>query len=263
MGTSPHGGGLILRSSVVWLVWIVATHASALELHQRQSSYYFMGPQTKAMQDDPTLNPATFWVMDGEALWSQKPAPHTASCQDCHGDATQSMKGIAATFPKSVTGRLRNLDGQINQCRTTRQQQTAWPLESKPLLSMSVFIANQSKGMPIVASAQPEVQASWQAGKTLYQTRMGQVNLSCAQCHDAHYGGRLAGSVIPQAHPTGYPIYRLEWQTLGSLQRRLRNCMNAVKAELFAPEAKEWLELELYLMWRARGMPMESPGVRP
>jgi len=42
---------------------------------------------------------------------------------------------------------------------------------------------------------------------------------------------RRGGSVIPQAHPTGYPLYRLEWQAVGSLQRRLRNCMIGVRAE--------------------------------
>ena len=35
-------------------------------------------------------------------------------------------------------------------------------------------------------------------------------------------GQKLAAVTIPQGHPTGYPIYRLEWQTLGSLKRRLR-----------------------------------------
>jgi sulfur-oxidizing protein SoxA len=173
------------------------------------------------------------------------------------------MKGVSATFPKSVRGQLLNLDGQINHCRTTKQQQTVWPLESKALLSMSVLIANQSKGMPIVANKQPETQMALKAGEALFKQRMGQVNLSCAQCHDELYGLRLAGSTIPQAHPTGYPIYRLEWQTVGSLQRRLRNCMNAVRAQLFEPDAQEWLQLELYLMWRARGMLIESPGVRP
>ena len=36
------------------------------------------------------------------------------------------------------------------------------------------------------------------------------------------------------AHPTGYPLYRLEWQDVGSLQRRLRNCMSGMRAEPFA-----------------------------
>jgi sulfur-oxidizing protein SoxA len=245
------------------LSFFISFFSNALELHQRQSSYIIMSPQTKAMQDDPTLNPATFWIMDGESLWSQKPSSQSPACSECHSQVNTSMKGVSATFPKSVRGQLLNLDGQINHCRTTKQQQTVWPLESKALLSMSVLIANQSKGMPIVANKQPETQMALKAGEALFKQRMGQVNLSCAQCHDELYGLRLAGSTIPQAHPTGYPIYRLEWQTVGSLQRRLRNCMNAVRAQLFEPDAQEWLQLELYLMWRARGMFIESPGVRP
>jgi sulfur-oxidizing protein SoxA len=73
----------------------------------------------------------------------------------------------------------------------------------------------------------------------------------------------LAGSTIPQGHPTGYPLYRLEWQGMGSLQRRLRNCMTGVRAEPFAPGADEFTALELYLMQRAAGMPLETPAVRP
>ena len=93
--------------------------------------------------------------------------------------------------------------------------------------------------------------------------RMGQLNLSCAQCHDADAGGKLGGSVIPQAHPMGYPVYRLEWQAMGSLQRRQRNCMNGVRAEPYAYGADELIELELYLSTRAKGMLGETPGVRP
>ncbi len=237
--------------------------SQALELDQRQSSYTIMAPETKAMQDDSSLNPGTFWIMDGETLWSEKPSPQSPACSKCHGPFKQSMRGVSATFPKFVNGQLLNLDGQINYCRTTRQQQPAWGLETKPLLSMSVLISNQSNGMPIMSNSRPEIQAELNAGEKLFKMRMGQANLSCSQCHDERYGMRLAGSTIPQAHPTGYPIYRLEWQTVGSLQRRLRNCMNAVRAELFEPGAPEWLQLELYLMWRARGMLIESPGVRP
>jgi len=69
--------------------------------------------------------------------------------------------------------------------------------------------------------------------------------------------------VIPQAHPTGYPIYRLEWQDLGSLQRRLRTCLTGVRAEPFAYGSAEYTLLELFLMDRARGMILETPGVRP
>jgi sulfur-oxidizing protein SoxA len=87
--------------------------------------------------------------------------------------------------------------------------------------------------------------------------------LSCAQCHDDNAGQRLAGSVIPQAHPTGYPLYRLEWQGVGSLQRRLRNCMVGVRSEPFPYGSAEYIALELFLMRRADGMLLETPAVRP
>ena len=108
-----------------------------------------------------------------------------------------------------------------------------------------------------------ELRPFFDLGSGLFHRRQGQLNLSCSQCHDDNWGKRLAGAVIPQAHPTGYPIYRLEWQSLGSLQRRLRNCMTGVRAEPYEYGATEAVALELYLMARARGMALETPAVRP
>ena len=79
----------------------------------------------------------------------------------------------------------------------------------------------------------------------------------------AFAGRKHTRSAIPEAHPTGYPIYRLEWQALGSLKRRLRNCLVGIRAEAYAFDAPEYVALELYLMERARGMVLEAPAVRP
>jgi L-cysteine S-thiosulfotransferase len=120
-----------------------------------------------------------------------------------------------------------------------------------------------ARGWPIAPPADPRL-ASWRdRGSALYGQRVGQLNLACADCHDRHAGQRLGGSVIPQGHPTGYPIYRLEWQGMGSLQRRLRGCLTGVRAEPFGADSDEFTALELYLMQRAAGMPVETPAVRP
>ena len=231
----------------------------------RQSSYELMSADTKAMQDDSLLNPANFAVLDGQALWQETAGQKNISCASCHGDATVSMKGVAASFPKlSTAGRpLLNLGGRINQCRTEHQGEVPFAPESKPLLSLSAFVATQSKGMPITVERHASNAARLDAGERLFKLRLGQLNLSCAQCHAERPGQQLAGSLIPQAHPTAYPIYRLEWQSVGSLERRLRNCLTGVRAEPYAYGSNELLELELFLAWRARGMPIESPGVRP
>ena len=52
-------------------------------------------------------------------------------------------------------------------------------------------------------------------------------------------------------------------QVLAALERRLRNCMIGVRAEPYAHGSPEMVQLELYLMWRARGMKLETPAVRP
>jgi len=137
----------------------------------------------------------------------------------------------------------------------------AW--ESEDLLALTAFVAHQSRGLPIAVDDSPELKPFFALGDELFHRREGQLNLSCSQCHDDNWGKRLAGSVIPQGHPTGYPVYRLEWQSLGSLQRRLRNCMTGVRAEPYEYGAPEAVALELYLMERARGMTIETPAVRP
>ncbi len=255
---------LLARLTVLLLLSGMGHEAAADEVGSaRQSGYAHMSPATQAMQDDPSLNPATFWLLDGQVLWQDKAGPKNLSCAVCHGDAATSMKGVAARYPRMVEGKLTNLDGRLNLCRTIQQQAPAFPYESKPLLSLAVYVGAQSRGMPIVVEQSPAIQDHLEAGRTAFYQRIGQLNLSCAQCHAQRAGEKLAGNLIPQGHPTGYPIYRLEWQSVGSLQRRLRNCLAGVRAEPYAFGAKELLELELFLNWRAQGMPMETPGVRP
>ena len=88
------------------------------------------------------------------------------------------------------------------------------------------------------------------------------MNLACTQCHDQNYGKRLLNETLSQGQPTAFPAYRLEWQGVGSLQRRIRACLFGVRAAMPAPGAPELTDVELYLAWRAQGLPLEAPGVR-
>src|SRR5207249_2050797 len=187
------------------------------------------------------------------------------SCADCHRDATGSMTGVAARYPAfdERAGRPIDLEQRINICRREKQNATPLAFESRDLLALTAYVGRQSRGLPIAEATDPRLTPFIAQGRDLFEQRAGQINMSCAQCHDDNWGKRLAGNIVPQAHPTGYPIYRLEWQSLGSLQRRLRNCMIGMRAEAYEFGAPELVDLELYLMWRAQGMKLESPGVRP
>ena len=231
----------------------------------RRSGYADMSKQTQAMEDDDTANPGMLSVLDGEALWNQKAGAANRSCADCHGDAAQSMKGVAARYPAldEKLGRPVDLEGRINICRGEHQQAPPLRFESPELLALSAFVARQSRGMPIAEATDPRLKPFIDQGRALFEQREGQINMSCAECHDDNWGKKLAGNIVPQAHPTGYPVYRLEWQSLGSLQRRLRNCIVGMRAEAYEYGSPETIALETFLMWRARGMTIETPGVRP
>jgi sulfur-oxidizing protein SoxA len=262
---SRCGGTVALAVGAAFFSLLPPACAAEIPLQERKSGYEFMGRDTKAMQDDDTANPGTLWVLDGEATWNRKEGAAGKSCADCHGDAGVSMKGVAARYPRYDTarGRLVGLEEQINLSRTEHQQAAALAFESKALLSLSAYVGRQSRGMPIEIKDDPPTRSAIEAGKKFFELRQGQLNLSCAQCHDHNWGGRLGAAPIPQAHPNGYPIYRLEWQNLGSLQRRLRNCLSGMRAQPYAYGAPELVELEAFLMWRARGLPIETPAVRP
>ena len=72
----------------------------------------------------------------------------------------------------------------------------------------------------------------------------------------------LFAETITQGHGNAYPIYRLEWQTVGSIERWIRSCYYGVRAEMPPYGAEELLDMELFIAWRAQGLPIETPGVR-
>jgi sulfur-oxidizing protein SoxA len=250
----------MIRLAVVVLAFLAAS-ASAATL---RSGYDDASPATRAMQDDDTENPGFLWVQQGETIWAERAGSSGRSCADCHGSPA-SMRGVSARYPAydPALGHPLTLEQRVNLSRAKDQGAPAFASESDELLAITAFIGVQSRGMPMAVSADGPARPFYEAGKKLFETRMGQLNLSCAQCHDGLAGQRLAGALIPQGHPNGYPLYRLEWQSMGSLYRRLRNCMTGVRAEPFPPDAQELVDLELFLGVRASGLKVETPAVRP
>ena len=259
-----HDGVLVFGFALIAAFHITVVHAE-IPLDQRRSGYEQMSPGSRAMQDDDIANPATLSVLDGEALWKRKAGRAEKACADCHGDAAASMRGVSARYPafSPAKGRPIDIEQRINLCRTERQQAEPLAHESRDLLALTAYLGKQSRGLPIAVVNDDKTKPFIEAGQKLYSARQGQLNLACQTCHDDLWGQKLAGIPMPQGHPNGYPLYRLEWQSLGSLQRRLRNCLIGMRAEPYAYGSDEYVDLELYLMWRARGMTVETPAVRP
>jgi sulfur-oxidizing protein SoxA len=212
------------------------------------------------MQADDFSNPGMLWVEKGAKLWGAG----ARSCASCHAGAVKSMKGVATRYPAidPASGRLLNLADRIMHCRSERQGAPALRYESDELLALTAFVAHQSRGMAIGVSIEGPARPHFEAGQAFFYRRIGQVNIACTHCHDANWGKTLFAETISQGHPNAFPGYRTQWQTVGSIERRLRACLSGIRAEMLPYGAPVYRDLELYLAWRAQGLPIEAPGVR-
>lgn len=229
-----------------------------------KSGYEFLSPEGRALQDDDFANPGMLWVEEGERLWKARTGAAAKSCSDCHGDARQSMRAVATRYPvfSPEAGQVINLDQRINLCRVGQQKTAELHPESKELLSLSAYVTHQAKGLAMNVAIDGQARQSFERGREFFYRRRGQLNLSCASCHEQNVGRHLRAEPISQGQVNGFPIYRQLWQTLGSLQRMFAWCNEAVRAEPYAPNAQEYVDLELYERWRGRGLKIETPAIR-
>mgnify|MGYP003959343021 FL=1 len=230
----------------------------------RRSGYTYAIKETQAIQDDDFENPAMIWVEDGGQLWEEVDGKAGKSCQSCHNDAFETMKGVAAAYPKydAKIKKLKNLEQQINTCRTERMQAKAWKYESNELLQMTMFVRHQSRGMPVNVSIDDEAAQFFAKGKEFYYQRRGALDMACKHCHEDNPGKYARANLLTQGQINGFPTYRLKWQKPGSVHRRFRGCNKNIRAQPLKYGSDEYTNLELYVAWRGRGLPVETPAVR-
>lgn len=259
------------HASIVALVLIGAGGLAAAgedwgpyQVEDRRSGYTYAKAETRAIQDDDFENPGSIWVDRGEELWSEVEGTAGKSCESCHGDAAESLRGVAARYPvyDPAKGKLVNLEQRINQCRTERMGAEAWKWESDPLLAMTTYVGYQSRGMPLAVSIDGPAKPYFEKGKAFYEQRRGQLDMACMHCHQLNAGKQLRANLLSQGQGNGFPTYRLKWQRVGSLQRRFRGCNKQVRSAPYPYGSDEYVNLELYVKWRGRGLPVETPAVR-
>ena len=224
----------------------------------------FQGDDVRAMQADTFGNPGLLWVDRGAALWNTPRGTRNVSCASCHGADASSMKGVSVRYPSYVAslGGAVDLEQRINGCVTANQQAPALAWESQDLLALTAFVASRARGMSIAPDPSRDMDAAFERGRSIYFQRQGQLNLACTNCHDESWGRRLLSEPISQGHPADWPAYRLEWQAMGSVERRLRACYLGVRAQMPAYGSPDLVALEVYLARRAKGLVSNPPGVR-
>jgi len=228
------------------------------------SGWRFRTVETQALEMDDFDNPGMVFVEQARAIWDEVDGDAGKSCASCHGSVEESMKGVRAHMPKlNAEGNdLWSLENFINNCRVNRMGAKEWKWDKEPLNGMVGLIGLQSRGMPMQPDVTGAAAAWFERGKEIYYTRYGQLELSCASCHEENQGNMIRADHLSQGQINGFPTYRLKNAKLNSIHGRFKGCIRDTRAHTFKPGSEEFRALELYVAWRGQGLSIETPSVR-
>ena len=241
----------------------VPAHMEDTGVSELISGWHFRSDETQALQLDDFDNPGMIFVDQGMDQWNAVEGTANKSCASCH-EGPESMKGVRASYPKwnEDAGEVRTVAMQINHCRTENMGADAYGYTSGQMANMEALIAVQSRGMPVNVAIDGPVADVWAAGKELYYTRTGQLELSCASCHEENYGNYIRADHLSQGQINGFPTYRLKNAKLNTVHARFKGCVRDTRAETYSPGSAEFIALELYVASRGNGLSVEGPSVR-
>jgi len=246
----------------------MVTKAAAPEGHPFSeviSGWHYRTPETRALEADSFQNPGMLGVEQGEEIWNTVEGTEGKSCASCHDDAAVSMKGVGAAYPKwdEESGKPINVELRINKCRVENMGAEAYEFDKGGQKPLTAYIKHQSLGIPVgIDLSEGEMQKWWEQGKETYYRRTGQLNLSCASCHEQNNGKYIRADHLSQGSVNGFPTYRLKQNKLISLHNRFRGCIRDTRAEFPDAFSDTLMGLEVYTTWRGTGLSVETPAVR-
>jgi sulfur-oxidizing protein SoxA len=228
------------------------------------SGYTQLQQETKAMQDDDFLNPGMLGVTRGAVMFAL-PGRSGKSCASCHGVGGKDLnvKHIAR-YPvlDDKTRRPITLQQRIINEWTERLGNPPLEYEGDIALTLEAFVRNLARGQLVDVQTDGDMAPFYAAGKKLFETRSGQLNMACNLCHDKHAGDMLRAQVLSQGQTNGFPLYRLATGRLTGVQTRIDECFDAIRAEPYPYGSEEYTLLELYMNARGNGLRIETPAVR-
>ena len=225
------------------------------------SGWRFRSVETQALEMDDFDNPGFVFVEQAEDLWETVEGSEGKSCASCHADVAE-FAGLRAGLPRVENGELVTLEDLINRSRVEHMGAEPWKWSGGQMTAMTALIGLQSRGMPVDVVIDGEAAPFWEAGKELYYTRVGQLDMACSNCHEDNYGVMIRADHLSQGQINGFPVYRLKNAKLNNAHARFKGCVRDTRAETYKPGSYDFVALELYVASRGNGLSVEAPSVR-
>ena len=251
----------LIRIILLCLIGLMVTSAHASEL---KSGYEYLTEETRAMQDDEFANPGLKAIEDGRK-WFYDIGVSGKSCASCHGeDGSKFDKKRLASYPvfNEEFQQPFTLQMQINYCWEENLDNIPFVYDCVDMIELEAYVRHLARGEKVNVKITDKLKPFYEKGKKLYYTRFGQINMSCAGCHENFAGQMLRGQMLSQGHPNGYPAYRLGSGKVTGLHTRFVECFESFRADPYDRGSPEFINLELFLNARSNGLKIETPGVR-
>jgi L-cysteine S-thiosulfotransferase len=217
---------------------------------------------------DPFVNPGADRIDSGAALFART-APSGKSCASCHADPKAAFKGWATARMPKWEPRLNKMQGVeefvFRHAKATIG--TDYLMQGRENTDLAVYLYSLSNGQPVTVDlGTPEAKRVYEFGKLLYDTKIGQFNFSCTDCHSVDKGGNkwLRGQYVGdgKGQLDHFPLWRTSRNEIWDIRKRLQWCNVQVRANELPPDAVEYDALELYLRTLSQGMPLTAPNIR-
>jgi sulfur-oxidizing protein SoxA len=154
----------------------------------------------------------------------------------------------------------------INECLTTNGEK-AWKTSKGKMATLQGYMANvatENEKVIAVKISSKEAADAYKRGKEYYYSQRGYLKLSCASCHVQGAGQRVRNEKLSQllGQTTHFPVHRLKWDGLGTLERRMAGC---IKDEGQVPpksNSAQMRELLYFMAYMSNGMKIDGPDIR-
>lgn len=261
--TAANAQSLIINDEETMI--IQAPAAAHLEnLDEVFSGWVFRTTETQSLQLDDFDNPGMIFVDQAIDQWATVDGAAGKSCASCHEGGPAEFAGLRTVLPRwdEEAGGIQSMEDYINECRTERMQAEEWKWSGSKMTAMTALIGLESRGMPVDVAIDGPASDAWELGKEIYYTRVGQLDMSCANCHEDNYDTMIRADHLSQGQINGFPSYRLKNAKLNSTHARFKGCMKNIRARPFAEGSDEFRALELYVASRGNGLSVEGTSVR-
>ncbi len=175
--------------------------------------------------------------------------------------------GIKQDYPyyDTAAGKVVTLEGAINACRE-KNGEKALGWKKGAIADISAYMAYTSRGhkTSVKVPADEGALKAYNRGKDHFYAKRGQLNMSCADCHQYNAGNRVRADLLSPAlgHTTHFPVYRSKWGGLGTLHRRYGGCNKQVRAKPYKAQSAEYSALEYFETYMSDGLELNGPGAR-